>query len=214
MKDLFSTTVSLRTLAGVENARLDGDSIIGHWKRELGEIVSSKPAKRSVVEDFVNVNSSKPEEILRFTLKYGPLLKPPERGGSEFRQSIEAWRVYQGWMRERLWPSAQSLGYKIGMQAGEQVHFDRKGRVCGIVLASLERFLEFEIFSTPYALRRICARPGCGTYFIATRKDSRLCGTPICADFVRREHMRNWWTEHGEEWRKRRKNKTKKRRKA
>jgi len=209
MKDLSSKQVSLKTLAGVENVHLDGDSIAGRWKREQGFIVSNKPQQRSVAEDFVNVNSEDPKEILRFTSKYGPLSKSLEQGGSEFRQSIEEWRSYQGWVRQRLW--GQSFGYGIGMEEGEQVHFDRKGRVCAIVLSSLKRLLEFEIFSTPYALRRICERPGCGTYFIARRKDSRLCGTPLCADEVRKKQMRKWWTEHGEEWRKRRKKKLKKR---
>jgi len=224
MKDLFSRQVSLMTLAGVEDVRLDGDSVVGRWKPELGYIVSSKPKKRSFVEDFVNVNSEDPQEILRFTLKYGPLVKPgyefhpgwiPEPG-AEFRQSIKDWKDYQGWMRERYWPISQSLGYKIGMHGGEQVHFDSKGRVCAIVLDSLKRLLEFEIFSTPDALLRVCARPGCGTCFIATRKDSRLCGTPRCADEVRKQFMRDWWKREGKQWRERRKTETKikKRRKA
>jgi hypothetical protein len=212
MKDLFSRRVLLTTLAGVEDVHLDGDSIVGHWspKTELA-LISNRTTKRGPLDIFMNINSD--DQILRFTQRYGPLERPLEPAGSTFRQSLKGWRDCQADLR-RLWSFGKSLGYKVGMREGDIVHFDRNGRVAGIELCSLRRFLEFEIESQPYRLLRVCARPGCGTYFIAMRKDSRLCGLRRCADFIRRERMRNWWSEHGKEWRKRRKKKMKKRRKA
>lgn len=211
MNDLFSRRVLLRTLAGVEDAHLDGDSIVGRWKPKQDLVyISNRSTKRGPLDIFVNINSD--DQILRFTERYGPLERPLEPAGSTFLQSLKDWREYQAWVRQRLW--SQSSGYKVGMREGDFIEFDALGKVSGIVLCSLKRFLEFNIFSTPRALRRLCARPGCGTYFIATRKDSTLCGTRLCADEVRKKFMRDWWTEHGKEWREQRKKKMKKRRKA
>jgi len=214
MTDLSSTRVLLTTLAGVEDVHLDGDSIVGRWKpqQEL-EYISNRSTKRgaaSPVEKFININSD--DQILRFTQRYGPLERPLDPAGSTFRQSLKDWREYQTWVHDRLW--SQSSGYKVAMHEGDRIEIDALGKVSGISLCSLKRFLEFQIFSAPRALRRVCARPGCGTYFIATRRDSRLCGTPRCADIVRKQQMINWWREHGNEWRERRKNKMKKRRKT
>ena len=208
MKDLSSSRVLLTTLAGVEDVHLDGDSITGRWK-PVNELtyISNRTAKRGGPLNFVNIKSD--DQILRFTEKYGPLECPLDPAGTTFRQSLEDWRTYQAFMRERLW--SQSSGYKPAMHEGDRIEFDVTGRVSGIRLGSLKRFLEFCIISAPHAMRRVCARPDCGRYFIAARKDSHLCGQRDCANEVRKQLMRDWWSKHGKEWRERRKKKSKKR---
>jgi hypothetical protein len=222
MKDLFSRRVLLTTLAGVEDVHLDGDSIVGRWKQEKCEkigrekdgdrfkpvqeltYISNRMAKRGGPLNFVNITSD--DQILKFTEKYGPLERPLDPAGSTFRQSLKDWRDFQARLRW-LWSLGQSSSSGAGMKEGDMIYFDRDRRVSRIELGSLKRFLEFCIVSAPRAMRRVCARPGCGRYFIASRKDSHLCGQRDCANEVRKQHMRNWWTEHGKEWRARRKKK-------
>jgi hypothetical protein len=202
MKNSYRS-VLLTTLAGVQNAHLDGDFVVGNWKskRERG-YVTNRPLRRgvpSLVEDFVNIRPD-PKEILRFTLKYAPLSPYPESSSLEFRQSLKEWRDFQGWLRY-LWSLGVSTAASGPMHTGDSIYFDRAGRVSKISLYSLRWFLEFSITSIPGARRRICARPGCGTYFIAERKDSNYCDTPLCVKLVQKQYKSDWWKEHGETWR-------------
>jgi hypothetical protein len=48
---------------------------------------------------------------------------------------------------------------------------------------------------------RYCANPECpAPYFFVQRKNQRYC-SEICAAPAQRELKRQWWAEHGEEWR-------------
>jgi hypothetical protein len=48
---------------------------------------------------------------------------------------------------------------------------------------------------------RYCANPECpAPYFFVKRKNQRYC-SEICAAPAQRELKRQWWAEHGEEWR-------------
>lgn len=198
MKKNSSKAIRLTTLAGIADAEIQGDSIVGYWKpkRELAYLTNT----RGLVEHFVNLHSD--EQILRFVRKYGPLERPLEPADLTFRQSLASWREYQGFVRARLWSSA--LGYKPAMHEGDRIEFDAAGRVSGIVLCSLKRFLEFQIFTAPRALRRICANPDCGNYFIAQRTDKRVCNLAACGTWAQRQFKRAWWAENGEKWRARR----------
>jgi hypothetical protein len=52
---------------------------------------------------------------------------------------------------------------------------------------------------------RYCANPACpAPYFIARRRSQKYC-TDACALPAQREFKRAWWSEHGPEWRKKRK---------
>jgi hypothetical protein len=196
MNNNSSRAIRLTTLAGVQNAEIQGDVIVGRWRPDLG-LIASQSGASSIVERFVNSKGTA-KDILRFTLRYGPLSKPDP--GAEFRQSFKDWRGDQEWL-QRLWSFGRSLGYKIGMQSGELVRFDSNGRVSEIEVASLRRLLEFEICSTPHTLRRKCARPECRSYFIADRIDNRVCNLAACGKWAQREFKRKWWSEHGEKWR-------------
>ncbi len=56
---------------------------------------------------------------------------------------------------------------------------------------------------------KLCANPECPErFYIAQRQSQRYCGEK-CAGFFQREAKRNWWQEHGNEWREARREKTK-----
>jgi hypothetical protein len=60
-------------------------------------------------------------------------------------------------------------------------------------------------------LTRHCENPGCSTpYFFAQRRNQKYCSGP-CSMPAQREHKRNWWRQHGDQWRKNRVNKRKRR---
>jgi hypothetical protein len=47
---------------------------------------------------------------------------------------------------------------------------------------------------------RVCANPDCGAgapYFLAKRKDQRICGNDKCAAWAQREWALDWWKEKG-----------------
>jgi hypothetical protein len=202
-----SNTITLLTLAGVEGAQVDGDFITGRWRTDLVYLKSG--AHNSVVETFANWGGS-PIEIANFTRRFGPLTRPPEHGELTFRQSIADWRDAQAFIRQR-WSSGRSLGLTVGMRKGEEIHFDRQGKVNKIILESLARFMEFQLWTHPRAYRLKCANPNCDRPFlIATRVDQQVCDYRPCLVWAQRKYKREWWAAHGEQWRKVRTKKQKK----
>jgi len=58
----------------------------------------------------------------------------------------------------------------------------------------------------------VCANPECPQpYFFKGRKTQRFCDRPACAAYGQREHKRNWWNEHGQEWKEQQETKRKRR---
>jgi hypothetical protein len=63
-------------------------------------------------------------------------------------------------------------------------------------------------------LAEVCARPGCAApYFVAGRITQQYCSVD-CADAMQDEWRRNWWNAHGNEWRRKRKKQSKRRKRA
>jgi hypothetical protein len=53
-------------------------------------------------------------------------------------------------------------------------------------------------------LARYCGNPDCfAPYFFATRRNQKYC-SDACSVPAQREFKRQWWAEHGEEWRAKR----------
>jgi hypothetical protein len=211
MQKNSSKTILLLTLAGVQNVRMDGDLVVGEWQAEgvyLGNKTKSRHI-RTLVEQFANWKDS-PRAILGFVKRYGPLTKRPESGDSAFCQSVADWRDFQSFIRRR-WSFGKSLGFKIGMRAGETIHFDRYGRVSTLVVENLQRFMEFELWTHACAHWLKCACPDCkNPYIIAVRSDQEICDDPQCVEWTQRKYKRQWWEAHGNEWRKKRAVKKKK----
>lgn len=51
----------------------------------------------------------------------------------------------------------------------------------------------------------VCQDPKCPQpYFLKSRKTQRFCERPACSAYGQREHKKNWWKEHGKEWKENR----------
>jgi hypothetical protein len=207
------TVLGLGTLAGIQDAKLAGEEIIGHWVKEPHLYVSLRPGK-SVIEDFLNWGSE-PTGILRFVRNYGPLSMPdgaldrwPPVGLPMFRQSLKGWRDCQADLRQ-LWGHGSAVAYQFGLKKGEMLRVQRDKIL--LIVGSLARFLECEIFLHPSARRRICANPDCeNPYFIARDLRQFQCSDK-CARWAQRQHKRTWWAEHGAQWRQARAGKQRRR---
>lgn len=58
----------------------------------------------------------------------------------------------------------------------------------------------------------VCANPDCTQpYFLKGRKTQRFCDRLACAAYGQREHKRNWWNQHGQEWKQQQQAKKKRR---
>jgi hypothetical protein len=204
--------LGLGTLAGIQDAKLAGEEITGRWINEPYLYVSQRPGK-AVIENFLNWGSE-PGEILRFVRKYGPLSMPdgvldrfPPVGLPTFHEPLQEWRDRQEFLR-RLWSRGSSLAYQFGLRNGEMLRVERDKLL--LIVGSLARFLECEIFLHPSARRRICANPTCESpYFIAKHLRQFQCSDG-CARWAQQEYKRTWWNSHGEAWRQARVAKKKK----
>jgi len=194
--------VRLLVLAGVKQARLDGEKIVGTWKGLKPRF--SRPGK-TVAQAFGNWRDE-PKDILEFTRVYG-FLEKPDRSGN-FEQSLQEWREFQGFIR-RIW-RGPVLAIHFGMKDGEMLHV--KGDQLWIEAESLRRFIEIEIFITPNTYRRICACPDCkqDRFFIAVNTKQRFCSRE-CVKWSLQQHKQQWWREHGQAWRDKQTSKRRKR---
>jgi hypothetical protein len=60
-------------------------------------------------------------------------------------------------------------------------------------------------------LAKVCARPGCAApYFVAGRITQQYCSTD-CAEAMQDQYRLNWWRANGNEWRRKRRRKGRKR---
>lgn len=50
----------------------------------------------------------------------------------------------------------------------------------------------------------VCDNPSCKDYFIRTRKTQKFCERKDCLMYGQRKQKREWWKEHGVEWREKR----------
>jgi len=117
--------MSFCTLAGVAEAQLAENEVIGRWQKSLHFFLglNSKgrpirheyPAVRAMVivdtgvrtltEELTNW-SDDPESILRFVRRFGTFNTPKQ--GGEFRQSLKNWRATQTAFRQLWWHRSPS----------------------------------------------------------------------------------------------------------
>jgi hypothetical protein len=195
--------VTFFTLAGVENASLEGQQIVGRWTDPLQNF----PGRQGrLIEDFANW-SDDAEAILRFTRRYGPL-REEARPGAEFRFALDGWRFDQHRFRvawEHLRPRPGTtivLGSYIGTASSHGwTYLDGS---LSFRAASLWEYLLLSLMASPQNQVRRCAQPDCEhPYFVARHPKQNYCSTP-CARWGQSKWKRNWWTEHGKTWRKER----------
>jgi len=203
-------SITFYTLAGVARAELLEDRITVVQKNPLPELKSNKGAL--LCSEFANW-SADPEEVLRFTRRYGALRAPLEPG-AEYTFLVRHWvedqkRIRSAWgMTEYVFRKFDlhrwgELGEeRISVEEGEAFVF-RFGRL-EYKTQSLFRLLLMELLSTPKERLQLCLRSGCVTpHFVARHLRQKYC-SDLCAQSAQRDSKRKWWEQHGEQWRRRR----------
>ena len=209
-----SRSVQFCTLAGVEGAGLDGEKVVGRWKKIFTWFYV--PDERRLSEDFANWGSD-PEDVLRFTRRYGPL-EVKWQSGRQFTESLKGWRCAQQLFR-LIWetylaefskrPTARRT-WALVTKRGEL--FESLGGRIVFIAATLWRLLLLDLNSCPIERLRKCGWLGCpNPYFVAHHLRAKYC-SDVCAGRAQKRWKRRWWQEHGDEWRRQHRRKQRRRR--
>jgi hypothetical protein len=198
--------IAFFTLAGVAEAHIDGDAIVGRWSDEPNEVRTGKMG--ALIVQFANWPDT-PESVVKFTRKYGPLdarrsLKS-DLTGSTFEFPASRWRGLQKQFCKE-WRAYVQLGHgkheAIEVAPGE--HLVRQEIGLAFRAATLYRLLIFGLASIPGERLRVCSRPACShPYFVARHLKQTYC-SDACAQWGQRQWKLKWWAEHGTEWRDKR----------
>jgi hypothetical protein len=217
------------TLAGVCDARVAEDTILGRWCDELRWFTPR--GDLSPAENFANHNS-RGESVARFTKRYGPLFMEP-KPGAKFQFPMSEWLSAQDGFRflwEGVGAGARSVSWgKLGARddLATVVEFDESeewrllpGRGDGLVYVgrhltyrtgTVFRFLVLDLLSRDPARLRKCKRPDCEhPYFVARHLNQQFC-SDRCAAWGQREWKRLWWNQRGKQWRAAQRSKVKSR---
>lgn len=187
-------------LAGVEFARLDGESIIGRWNAYPTRIYGAE--KSRLIQDFLNWRDD-PASIVAFTKRYGPLADGFNKGHA-FEFPLSAWTKLQASLRT-VWNDCHAgsvaPGWVIERETAGLAYEDGK---LLYTAESLFTFLSIDLITCPFRRMKTCACPGCPTpFFIAHPLSQRFCSEK-CAGWGQRQAKSTWWSKHGEAWRRKR----------
>jgi hypothetical protein len=183
------------TLAGVEDVHLDGEWVVGRWKASLTQIYDRE--KGSLLQDFLNC-SSRPESILGFTKRHGPLDRQA-KPSAEFRFELPEWGKMQQSMRS-VWKSQRkAVGWELspddGNLAYENRHLVYRAR-------TLLVFLGIDLVTLPVERMKVCARPDCPAPFFVTRHLRQHFCSEECSGWGQRQAKKKWWKRSGPKWRR------------
>ncbi len=174
------------TPVGVAEIRVEGQKVIGEWRDPLQRHYGERGI--TVAERFVNCGWE-PEQIVKFTEKYGPLSSSSHDGSREFSFPVESWRSNQ-WEFRKLWASIQHGGTLRTqlLEVGQiEIRKDWLHFKCG----SLWDFMTLELLSKREKVR-FCRRPECDhPYFTAQHGKEQYCSTN-CANWAQSEWKRQW----------------------
>jgi len=179
----------------VEDVRLVGSNKIGgQFKAALEEFYG--PPNRRLIEDFLNWRSD-PASILRFTRKYGPLRDQPTASKAFvvpwFDWKLDQRRLQSLWQQRRVFELSDAETHGGSLALGK--------RWLTYLAVNLFVFLYMDLVTCEAKRLRMCKRADCPTpYFIASHLKQRFC-SDNCAEWGQREWKKQWWTEHGHEWR-------------
>jgi hypothetical protein len=192
--------ITFFTLAGVDNAQLDGELIVGRFADSLKLFYDLKG--KSLFEEFANWPSGE-RKVLDFTRRYGPLEEGARERGT-FKFSLEQWRFSQTSFRE-TWEHLQP---RPGVRPISGLYQDRGGHGWAYDggrltyrAVNLKELMLLSLWACPKERLRKCARPDCPhPYFVARHLKQNYCSEP-CATWGQRQWKLKWWKEHGKEWR-------------
>jgi hypothetical protein len=183
------------TLAGAEDVRLAGSNkFVGRFQANLKDFYALR--KGRLIEEFLNWPSD-PSAILHFTRKYGPLRAKPVEG-KEFKFSWFEWTLDQRRLRS-MWERRRVFQPQEWEQSNGSLLLQKDGLTYRA--ENLYAYLCMDLVTCEPKRLRKCKRPDCtNPYFIAGHLKQRFC-SDICAEWGQREWKKQWWKEHGEEWR-------------
>lgn len=196
--------VEFFTLAGVSEVEGDGVQVSGTWSDLPVELNLRRTA--ALGEEFANWPNN-PESIVKFTRKYGPLQVPHSLSsggrGAPFRFSVGSWRREQRrfqmeWQQYFALRDIPFSGKAIGISRNEYFVFTRSG--LKFKAENLLRLLYFGLDGMPARLR-ICLRPNCTHPYFAARHLKQTYCSDECARWGQKKWKKQWWAEHGEDWR-------------
>ncbi len=208
-----------------------GDNLPGGWRiKKPGHAITGQLGHNKVqilahpdrvIEDFANT-ANRPEDILRFTKRYGVLHRDDkewleicpgdELEGDGFFIHCSQWRERQERFREEWGRKAKpddeianAFADQINpkYQAGRAVKaFVRPGKSRGLQLElqpdDLLGALWLALLGVSGRTRK-CQNATCSSpYFLASRRDQKFC-TEACSRLVAN---RRWWADKGAQWRK------------
>ncbi len=181
---------------GVEDAWLEGNEIVGRWKRNLNKIFG--PDRGTLAADLANWTDT-PDSILRFVKQYGPLRIKPQPGEG-FRLPIAEWKRQQRFFRS-YWDAVATLPREGPDRHLSEVQPDDwigiEDRRFVYRTANLERLLHLDLVSCPRERIRKCGRDDCShPYFIARHLRQQYC-TKECSDWAQRRSRLKWWNRVG-----------------
>lgn len=197
--------VEFFALAGVSEAEGDGVQVSGTWSDLPVELNLRRTA--ALAEEFANWPNN-PESILKFTRKYGPLEAPHSLSsggrGAPFRFLVEWWRQEQRrfqmeWQLDFRLRDIPSSGKVIYTSPNEYFVLTSSG--LKFRAGSLLRLLYFGLDGIPSARLRICLRPDCTHPYFAARHLKQTYCSDECARWGQRQWKKQWWAEHGDDWR-------------
>lgn len=169
----------------------------------------------SVCEAFLNCRS--PEDIVRFTKRYGPLslksgsmLEQAAEIGAPLenlavRFTIDEWYSKQ-YDLKTLWSVKTETGwaYRVGEDrySGEPIEerFVFSPKCSQFVFADLYRLIEFFIYMLPAERQRTCSRPDCGKFFYANHLKQTYCGSLECAHWGQLKSKKACWNRNKEKY--------------
>ena len=178
----------------------EGPFVVGRLKQQLRQLRLSKPGQ--LAEEFAN-HPNDEQGILRFTNKYGPLRFWRPEPGQEFRFQLSEWRQEQETFK-KAWLKVKAEG--LGAQIGNRLTIQNGRLRCQT--STLLGLLLADLFTCPRERLKKCSRPDCpNPYFIAHHLGQRFC-SDLCAGWAQRKWKQQWWAEHGDKWRNRKRRKT------
>src|SRR5262249_16527463 len=147
-------------------------TIQGTWEDAYPGIVPGTLRRhgRSVIrllEDFANWDTA-PDEILRFTKRYGPVMLPAEGRSQQFSFTMVGCGSCQSALREdwerlmasrRRYVSFSGWSNELEVEAGEK--FSRTHGELWFQARTLFRLFQLEVRAIPPRRLKKCARPDC-----------------------------------------------------
>jgi hypothetical protein len=175
----------------VESVRLAGTFVAGRWTREEERFYPEKGT--TVAQRFANCEST-PEEVCRFTARFGPLELSPGQG--EFSFKVDDWMASQKEF-QKLWRILAKGGTpaRYWPLPGDAVEF--RGKWLYLRCGTLWTFMTYELLTQP-AKVRICERPDCKhPYFVAQHGKEQYCSTD-CSNWSQAQLKKRWHEQQRE----------------